>query len=263
VPYFGAARLIAAEVGKVLKGLRWVGIPFCGSMPEVFCIDAPTVVVNDRYHLVINLARMLGHPVLGPQLYRRLKRTLFHPESLAAAQAACRNSASSLSDLDLAYNYFVSQWMGRSAKAGTKNELTGALPVRWNGGGGDSNTRYRSAVSSIVSWRRLMAACNFTCMDAFDFLAKCKDDKTVGIYVDPPWPDAGDEYKYRFTPAEHERLAAILTAYTKSRVVCRFYGDHPLVAKLYPKREWLWQWLDGRKQTNEIGREVLLIRNGH
>lgn len=268
VPWFGCNRLLGHTVGEELRGCKWIGIPFSGAMPELAQIKASTIIVNDLHRHVINLAAVAGCPRLGPKLYRQLRRLPFHPEVLAAAQLASeyneglsRESWLAMSDDEktgVAVSYFVSQWMGRSGKGGTDNEFSGKLPVRWNANGGDSNTRYRSAVKSLIAWRRVLERCNFSTLDAFEFLDTVNDEPRHGIYCDPPFPDKGEEYKHKFTEAQQRQLALCLFQFKQTRVVCRFY-DHPLIRELYPASHWTWRFQRGRDQANQAKPEVLLI----
>jgi len=148
--------------------------------------------------------------------------------------------------------------MNRSAKAGTDGEFSGGLPVRWNANGGDSNTRYRSAIESLEAFEIAFRRCNFVCLDVFEFLDGAKDTTGNGLYLDPPFPGPGDGYKHKFPEAQHRELAARLAAFRQTRVVCRFY-DHPLIRELYPEGAWTWRRLKGRKQLNEEVSEVLII----
>jgi DNA adenine methylase len=262
LPYFGSARLVAPQIGRALDGCTWVGVPFLGGGPELAHVDARTIVANDLHRGAVNLAIVAASPVLGYTLRRRLKGFPFHAEMLRICQEYCRSrEPGGGPDLEHAIAYFVCCWMGRSGQAGTPKEFSGGLPVRWDANGGDSAVRYRSAVASLRDWRRVLARVNFTCMDAFDFLAKCHDRPGHGIYCDPPWPDDGDEYTHRFDEAHHRRLAATLSAYREARVVCRF-GDHSLVRELYPESAWRWATLDGRTSANKAKAEVLLTLNG-
>lgn len=267
-PWFGSNRTLGHKVGEALRGCRWVGIPFGGGMPEVLHISAPTIVVGDVHKHVMNLAMVAADAKLGPRLYRELRRLPFHPGTLRAGQAASATyeylgGPDALLDdeqrLHAAKWYFVAVWMGRSANAGTEREFSGGLPVRWNAKGGDSNTRYRSAVKSLVAWRRVFERCNFLCQDCFEFLDNVHDEPEHGVYCDPPFPGAGDQYKHKFTPAQHRRLAERLAQFRKARIVCRFY-DHPMIRTLYPEDQWEWHGSVGRKQSNAKVHEVLLLR---
>lgn len=247
--------MLAEHVGEALGPCEWVGIPFFGSGPELLHIKARTIVANDLHHHVINLARVIQHPHHRPELVARLQRELFHETSLGTAQAWCReHPVAAGPDVEAAANYFISQWMGRSGKAGTEAEFSGGLPIRWNASGGDSAVRYRSAVRSIMAWGKVLQRVNFVVSDGIEFLGKCKDDEGHGIYCDPPFPDAGAKYKHQVD--QHE-LAERLTAFTNAKVVCRFY-DHPLVRELYPEGRWHWIRLKGRKSSNAEAPEVLI-----
>lgn len=263
-PWFGSNRMLAPKVGELLKGCEWVAVVFAGGMSEVLHLDARTVLVNDKHRHVINLAWTMKHPYLGPKLYRRLRRLSQHPDELQAAQYYCKlNGLPPVAlmdepDINAATNYFVTAWMGRNGKAGTKGEFSGGVSVRYESGGGDSAVRFRNAVLSIPALRRLLRFCNFSTDEFRVFLSKCKDKAGHGIYCDPPFPGPGDGYKHTFTREDHQDLAKMLSAYKQTKVVCRFY-DHPFVRELYPETHWEWIHLVGRKATNDSASEVLLI----
>ncbi|NBW11355.1 MAG: hypothetical protein EBR82_25315 [Caulobacteraceae bacterium] len=261
-PWFGAGRTIAPLVAEELAGCKWVGVPFAGGMSEVAAIDARSIAVNDLHRHVINLARVVADGAMRRELLKRLTRVPFHPEILSESQGWCRDNAPACMDHGdplAAYHYFVCCWMGRSHKAGCRDEFSGSLSTRWNANGGDSNTRYRSAVRGLVEWGRIMRRCSFTSMDAFEFLQNCPDTRETGIYIDAPWPDDGAKYRHGFTEADHRRLAACLAEFSRARVVIRF-GDHPLIRELYPDGvRWTWIPVEGRTQTNQAKPEVLIV----
>jgi DNA adenine methylase len=276
-PWFGSNRMLARHVGAELDGCSWVGVVFAGGMSELAHIGARSIVANDLHRHVVNLARVTRDPVLGPKLYRRLKRELFHPGVLAEAQARCVARDARLPkaptgagllftdepvedapELDWAADYFVSQWMTRSGSAGTDAEFRGGISGRWDAGGGDSAVRYQSAVNSLVAWRRILKRCNFTSLDCFDFIAKVHDKPGIGIYSDAPFPDAGDPYRHKFTESHQRRLAKALGEFTEARVVIRFY-DHPLIRELYPADRWTCIERVGRTQANGSAAEVLIL----
>jgi DNA adenine methylase len=278
--WYGSNRMLAAHVGRELLGCSWVGIPFAGGMSELLHIQARTLGVNDLHRAVINLARVMAHPNLGPRLYREMRRRVFHPNELISAQDRCRarlnleeytgggslyagpnGVTADAPDPNWAADYFVCSWMGRGGNAGTDAEYKGGLPLRWDAEGGGSATRFFSAASGIVAWRKFLRRCEFSVLDAFVFLERCKDEPGIGVYCDPPFPGPGDKYTVKFTETQHNRLSAITGRYQHARVVMRFY-DHPLVRRLYPTAAgWRWIELDGRTQANNAAPEVLLVRN--
>jgi site-specific DNA-adenine methylase len=266
-PWFGSGRLIAPLVGRELAGCKWIGVPFAGGMSEIAEIDARSIAVNDLHRHVINLAMVVADREARREMMRRLIGYPFHPEVLRTAQDYCRRTEPIVwqgLDIPLATYYFVCCWMGRSASGGCPREFNGGISTRWNANGGDSNTRYRSALRGLAEWGRIMRRCSFTCLDAFEFLAKCQDTPETGIYVDAPWPDDGEKYEHKFTEDDQRRLAERLHKFVNARVVVRF-GDHPLIRKLYPNaiahpgEQWYWLPVNGRTQTNKTKREVLIL----
>ena len=259
-PWKGSNRMLAHEVGKALSGCSWVGIPFAGGMSELLHVKASTVLVNDAHRDVINLAQIVANEAACDWLIQEASAAPFHPDVLATAQERCLGSPCPIGgDAKRALYYFITCWMGRSGIAGTDAEFKGNLPIRWSATGGDSNTRYRSAVESLRAWRKILQRCNFSCLDCFEFLAKCQDKPGHAIYADPPWPEDGDDYRHKFTEAHQRRLAAVLTEFQEARVVVR-YGDHALIRELYPEALWTWDLLTGRTQSNGEKNEVLLTR---
>lgn len=247
LPYFGSAAAVAHLVGPHLAGCRFVAVPFAGGMSELLHIDAGTILVSDLNRHAMNLANVLKHPQEGPRLIRRLRREPFHEDALREAQerCACLSAAETPDREEWARDYFVACWCGRNGSAGTGKELSAGMSFRWDGNGGDSAGRFRTATESLKGWRRVMHRCTFLVRDCFELLEGVKDEPETGIYVDPPWPLDGERYAHKFTDEQQRRLADVLTKYTRARVVVR-YGDHPLVRQLYPARRWDWHEVKGR-----------------
>jgi DNA adenine methylase len=267
--WFGGDRLIAPTVGESLAGCQWVGIPFAGGMAAVLHIDARTILVNDKHRHVINLARVVADGKLRPRLIAECKRRAFHPAELLAAQLRCRGREAyetNVADLDWAVDYFITCWMGRASRAGSKDEFTGRTATRWNANGGDSVVRYFSAIRGLVPFGRCLRRCTFETMDGIDFVDRSEDNPGNGLYVDAPWPRGGRDYKFNpgQTDAEeriwHTRLRDSLMRFERTRLVVRF-GEHPLITELYPETEWTWRRRAGRDQANNDAPEMLLLRN--
>lgn len=281
-PWFGSNRKLAENVGKVMGRQNWIGVPFAGGMCELPHLKARTIVANDLHRHVINMARVMADGELGPSLYRKLRRYVLHPDSVIIAQQRCelrdrnmqaacdlhggvdrdriRAGESVEPDLMWAEDYFVSCWFARSHSAGSKDEFSNGMSVRWNASGGDSAKRVQSAIRSLPAWRRALRATTFVTMDALEFLGKCKDEAGHGIYCDPPFPGPGDRYKHTIDEEYQGRLAECMAGLTAARVVMRFY-DHPLIRKLYPESGWRWNRYVGRTQANKEAPEILLVND--
>jgi site-specific DNA-adenine methylase len=263
LPYYGCDRMVLESTDAWLSKTRHLGVVFAGSDSIVLrqAGKLPTVLCNDLHRHSINLGRVIASPTLKEKLAKRLAKKLFHPDELSTAQAKAKAwKPTDTPDLDAATWYFISQWMGRSAMAGTKNEFSGGLSIRWGSGGGDSNRRYRSAVESLDAWHAAMLCCSFSTEDFRVFLAKSlkQDKRSHAIYCDPPFPAGGERYLHAFTPQDHRDLRDAVAKFTATRVLMRYY-DHPRVQKLYAdKDKWRWQPVAGRKSTNDKVGEVLI-----
>ncbi len=273
--WFGSNRTLAPLVGKHLAGMKWIGVPFCGGCCELAYLKPRSGVAADVHRHILNLARVVREPQLKDALAARLDSTLFHPDELAAAQRRCgiweqnTEAASGLfssgkahdgtPSVNWAYDYFICCWMGRGGNAGTDSEFTQGMSVRWNANGGDSCTRFRSAADSLDAWTAALKPWNFVTQDCFEFLDNAsKDDDGHGLYCDPPWPGPGDKYTHRFGEAQQRRLADVLGAYARTRVVIRF-GDHPLIRELYPSPQWKWIEQTSKGQAGNDVNEVLIL----
>jgi site-specific DNA-adenine methylase len=264
--WFGGNRMLAASVGKALGKLRWCGVPFAGGCPELPHIRTAAGVANDLHRHIINLARVVRDDTLVEQLVHALGGVLFHPDELAWAQRRCREREQhdrfgDTPDGQWAADYFAACWMGRGGHAGKQREFEQSLSLRWTSSGGDSAVRFRSAIESLRDWHKALRNWSFTCVDAFEFIDKVHDADGHGLYVDAPWPDAGDDYRHTFTREQQVRLAEALARFTRTRVVVR-YGDHPLIRELYPEPRWTWLEQTSRNQRNGETTEVLIVSGG-
>ena len=274
--WHGSCRASCERIGTALGDLVWCGVPFAGGMPELPYIRTRTGIANDLHRHLINLARVIRER--PADLVERLDSIVFHPDELVAAQMLCRSKEEPVfkgalfgtgdrifatpaptADLDWAVAYFVATWMTRGGNAGTKNEFSSGLSMRFSGGGGGSAVRFRSAIDSILGWSKVLDRWEFSTLDVFEFLDKVEDVPTSGLYLDPPWPTLGKNYAHGVDSGFHERLAERLRRFEKARIVVR-YGDHPTIAKAYPKAAWTWEGETTRNSGNNDVDEVLLVR---
>lgn len=271
-PWFGNNRERAARVGQLLGRLAWCGVPFMGGAPELPHIDCRGGLANDLHRHVVNLARAVKHR--GDELAQALDGLLFHPDTIADAQARCRARESAPSfalfgappapmtehgDVQWAADYFVACWMGRGGHAGKATEFTQGLSFRFTSSGGSSSKRFTSAVESIAAWAAALRRWEFSCLDAREFLDRVRDEPGHGVYADPPWPELGGEYAHTVPDSFHAELVRRFERWQHVRVVVR-YGVHPLIERLYPRDRWDWrECVTVNQKGNEV-REVLLVR---
>jgi DNA adenine methylase len=224
--------------------------------------------VNDLHGDLVNLARVVQDAVLGPALYRRLRRVLFAKPLFQSAASRMRAlpvlPAESRPDPDRAFWFWIVSWMGRNGVAGTPG-YNRNFCARFTHGGGNPADRFAGAVDSIPAFRRRLRRVAIYRMDAFDLLASIADEKGTVIYCDPPYVEKGFRYKHDFEEADHRRLAEALGRFKRTRVVVSYY-KHPLLNSLY--LEWTRRDLEclrrlglasGRGSRASDAPEVLLI----
>lgn len=269
--WYGSARMHAKRIGEQLEGCTFVGIPCAGGLCEFPHITARSILVNDVHRHLINLARVVADPQAKDELKQRLEQTVYHPDVLKESQRYCLDvipdTNYGLRSITWAYHYFNCVWMTRGASAGTPSEFTGGLSQRWESSGGDSGTRYRSAIEMLDGMcQALFGRAVFSTEDLFVFLSKFPDrwdaKSKHGLYVDPPFFGPGLKYTHgpKRDDAEHwhRKLAERLHTFKNARVVVRAY-DIPLLRELYSVSEWNWIEYESRTQANKNEQEVLLV----
>lgn len=252
--YFGSDSEVAAELGAMFDHCRHVTIVCVGGASIIPHLKARAIVANDVHDHVINFYRVLsGTPWAQDMadsldLIRRCERTLSHPAELELAQA----ELSSENRVARAWAFWALCWLGRKGKGGTKHQ--GGMPsVRRTASGGTNASRIRAASEDLHAWARQFERCEWESLCFRQLLPKVADDPTCGVYVDPPWVDAGKHYKHSFDDTDHADLARLLDRFTQTTVVVR-YGESPLIRKLY--RNWRIIEASSRDQCNAVKGEL-------
>jgi DNA adenine methylase len=265
-PWMGSDRMVNAGYAEELDHCRLVGIPFGGGMGVVNGLSASTIHVNEKHSHIVNLAQVIADSMLREQVLSILKWTPFSELELRRCQKICRHFSKRAPSLEgdrvaWAHAYFVSVWMARNGTAGTKNELSAGLSVRWDAGGGDSAVRFQSAIRMLDDFGESMRRCCIRHGCFREFLPKIKDKPEHGIYADPPWDGPGKGYLHKFTEDDFRDLECMLVQYKQATVVVRI-NDTPLIRELFSGAWWTWVCLKSRDQHNNADkREVMLLRN--
>jgi DNA adenine methylase len=244
-PWYGSKRTLAPVIVHELGKHRAYWEPFCGSMAVLLAKPACSMeTANDLHGDLINLARIVKDPQLGPQLYRRLRRILPAQEELFDARRRMAMATEAVG-IDRAEAYFVNSWLSMNGAAGTAaagESSRGArrgICRRFSSGGGAPGIRFAGAVASIPAWRRRLRTVFVLQQDGTELCERIEDRAGTVIYADPPYLKKGERYIHDFDRLAHRRLAKVLGRFQKTRVVVSYY-DHPDLATLYPgwtKRE--------------------------
>lgn len=229
-PWAGAKRNLASAIVALLGRHDAYWEPFAGSMAILLAKKPSRIeVVNDLHCDLINMARVIQDPVLGPKLYRRLRRTLFSQDFHREAQEQLKRETD---PLERAYCYFVTAWQSWGGVAGSKR-AGNKMSIRYTNNGGHQAKRFVSAVESIPAWRRRLRDVTILNMDAFELIPKIDDAPGVVVYCDPVYIENAVAYEHDFLPIDHVRLAQALHRFKRARIIVSYY-DHPALADLYP-----------------------------
>jgi DNA adenine methylase len=236
-PWFGGKRNMAPLIAEELGPHHSYREPFCGSMAVLLSKPRSRAeIANDLHGDLVNLARCVQHPRIGPALYRRLRRVLcaeaLFRESLTQIRMPWDGPALEGGDPERAFHYFVASWQGMNGVAGTPSHNTGFCR-RFSSLGGDPGTRWAATVRSIPAWRRRLEGVQVLSTDGIALCEKIEDREGTAIYVDPPYLVKGAKYLHDFADADHLRLAEALRRFRRTRVVVSYY-EHPRLAELYP-----------------------------
>lgn len=236
-PWFGGKRNMADRIVEQLGPHKAYWEPFCGSLAVLFAKPVATMeTVNDLNGDLINLARVVQDDSMSIRLFERCHRTLCAEDNFidlaGVVTQFAKAPAAGPPNLDRAYAYFVTSWLGRNGVAGTESYNQGFCR-RFTKNGGHAATRWTSAIESIPDWWERLRAVTILNDDAFSILERIEDAEGVVIYCDPPYIEKGAKYVHDFKADEHARLAKLLDRFQKTRVVLSYY-DHPSLAAMYP-----------------------------
>lgn len=253
LPYYGSKRAQADEIVAEFGPHRGFAELFCGSL-AVTLAKAPVSmeIVNDLYGDVTNLTRVLASDRWA-ELCARVDRTpmayVLHEEAKLRTAGECpvAPSVAEVGDLhvDRAYWFLVLSWQGINGVTGT-GRCNMQVARRFTVGGGHGAQRWQGVADSMPFWHRRLKDVLIDQMNGIDLAERLADDGAWVIYADPPYWQKGDKYVHDFTPEDHERLAAVLSAKRRTRVVVSYY-DHPEIRRLYAG----WNILD-RSRTKAL-----------
>lgn len=270
LPYFGAKRMQAPAIVAALGEHQAYYEPFFGSGAVLFAKPAARQeVVCDLHGGVTNLARVVQDDTQASALFDRVLRTQFN-QSLY--DHACyrtgqfgRRNFDERPDLDAAYYYLVTAWMGRNGLAGTTRETRSGFCKRFTSNGGDPAARFRAVADSIPDWWLRLRNVTVIHGDGVEVLGRVEDKAGTAVYLDPPYFEEGGRYRHGFAPGDHDRLAAAASRFTRTRVVVSYYRDDRLDGLYPPAAGWVHRDAKTKKQMTNRAKdapEVLLVKNG-
>lgn len=245
-PWFGSKRSIVDQVVPHFGEHHTYWEPFCGSMAVLLSKpECKQETVNDLHGDLLNLARVIAHPMLVLELDWQLRRTLVHEQLYRETVERLRGTTCNplLPNVERAKDYFVVSWMGMNGISGTN--IRSNFARRYTSNGGCPAVRFVSAVDSIPDWHERLRSVAIYQGCGIALCEKIEDKSGVVIYCDPPYLVKSDQYTHDFEDADHLRLATALRRFSQTRVVVSYY-DHPQLAELYPA----WRKIDLEASKN-------------
>jgi len=256
--WFGSDSQHREHIARYFDHCDSVTVGMVGGASIIPCMKAPRLVCNDKCDLAYNFYRCVSDPVHFAYLVNRCRDTLNHPAELRQAMVILRNQSAYRRE-ELAWAFWAACWLGRKGAGGTEN-MGGTVSVRWTPGGANAS-RIITVADGLYAWRDHFKRCDFTNLCFRQLLPKVPDRLGCGLYLDPPWVEAGLSYLHTFDEKDHRDLADLVQTYVETTVLLR-YRDHPLLRELYPFDMWTWVSLESRTQANTQGGEVWIINKG-
>ncbi len=183
-----------------------------------------TYVINDRDEEVVNFFRVLRNR--PRMLIAKLRATPYHFSEFQRAW----DMPPGLSETERARRFFV------RVRQGVAGRLTGR--TGWGrdfGGRGARVLAFRNAADQVDQFVDALRSAYIENRDFGEVVSTWDGLRTV-FYADPPYVGCEKDYRVRF--ADHQRLAALLTAATGRSAVS--YYRHATVRRLYPRDRWRW-----------------------
>lgn len=274
LPWYGCKRALASQVIPHLGEHAAYWEPFAGSMAMLFAKpQARQETVCDLHHGWMNFASVLKEEHSAAQLDWKLRRTLVHEGLYREAVEFLGRGWTYTPHLiqpgtlaiDWAYHFFVASWMGMNGISGTRER--GCFAKRYTSNGGCAAVRFAAAVDSLPHWHERLRSVAIYQTCGIATCEKVEDRAGTVIYADPPYLKKSDAYLHDFAPADHQRLAAALGRFERTRVVVSYY-DHQDLDALYPADRWRKVKLKASKALAHGGRaaasaapEILLIND--
>lgn len=108
-------------------------------------------------------------------------------------------------------------------------------------------TRYRNVLQKLVKVGQLFRRVVIENVHYSEIIRMHGRSPLTCLFIDPPYVDCENYYSRSFTRGDHTMLAQQLE--TCSAQVVATYYDHELIRHLYPEDRWLWQTIQGTKNS--------------
>jgi len=224
-----------SHLSRLLSLIPQGGQPYCepyaGSLAVLLARKpAPSEIVNDADHTLVNFYKVIQDKQTLKQLYRLLVQTPYSRAEFVRAMEILKQHISnhmpnqlSTPSVELAWAFFVfynQRMPGRFHFAPT-NWAVSKTSV--------STVSFRRFIKRLSQLRQRLKGVHFDCIDALSFIKRWDSPATV-MYIDPPYVGFGNYYPLKTSIEHHQRLVDIVLS-CKSAIVISGY-DHSVYDKL-------------------------------
>lgn len=188
-------------------------------------------IYNDSWRVVVDVFRCMRDPAMAAELQRRLRLTPFARDEFQQAYIGAEDDM-----VERARKTIVRSFMGFGSAATNGEYLTGFRASSRRSGTTPAQDwqHYPDYIPTFIERLQGVVIEN---KDALEVIQQHDADDTL-VYCDPPYPHetrnmrrGNASYAHEFTPADHERLAALLRS-CRGPVIVSSYRS-PLYDRLY------------------------------
>jgi DNA adenine methylase len=198
--------------------------PYAGSLAVLLARKpAPSEIVNDADHTLVNFYKVIQDKQTFKQLYRLLAQTPYSRAEFVRAMEILKQHISTrmpnqlnTPSVELAWAFFVFY----------NQRMPGRL---WLSSRSWAIDRTNVFIKRLPKLRQRLKNVYFDCTDALSFIKRWDSPDAV-MYIDPPYVDLG-HYYFPSTDIEHHQQLVDTVLPCKSAIVISGY-DHPVYDKL-------------------------------
>jgi len=224
------------HLSKLLPLIPQGGQPYCepyaGSLAVLLAREpAPSEIVNDADHTLVNFYKVIQDKQTLKQLYRLLVQTPYSRAEFVRAMEILKQHISthmpnqlSTPSVELAWAFFVfhNQRMPGRLHFAPTNWAVSKINV--------STVSFQRFIKRLPRLRQRLKRVYFDCIDALSFIKRW-DSPTTVMYIDPPYVGLDNYYLPSANNIEHHQQLVDTVLSCKSAIVISGY-DHPVYDKL-------------------------------
>jgi DNA adenine methylase len=253
IPYIGGKHRLVGQIAKHLlaTGADVLVDVFGGSGAVMLNAGFEKRIYNDISGDLVCLMRVMAHPVLRQQLFKRLRWTPPSREIFDELRLGFGRNCYS-------FKYLMPDHIGRAAATFYLHQFS--FGGKGRSGGMSVSVGDRPSIKEVGRYNLKLRALakigeymRHTVIEHLDYreCISLYDKINCVLFCDPPYIGTEKYYCHHFSHADHVMLAKYLEM-SKAAVVLTYY-DEPLIRELYPETGWTWHRIEATKNSQFRG----------